>query len=53
MIVPTDPPLVVVMTREVRARSNSFTSSPSKLATPTTLPWDPAVTKLPPGVIKK
>ncbi len=50
MIVPTVPLLVVVMTREVRERSKSTTASPKRLATPSTLTFDPAVTLLPPEV---
>ncbi len=49
-MVPTLPPLVVVMTREVRERSKSITSSPRRLATPTRLPFDPPVTRLPPTI---
>ena len=51
-MVPTLPPLVVVMTREVRERSKSITSSPRRLATPTRLPFDPPVTRLPPTINK-
>ena len=49
MMVPTAPPLVVVMTREVRALRRDGTSSPSREATPTSVLSLSPFTTLPPG----
>ena len=48
-MVPTAPPLVVVMTREVRERCSSCSSRPRREDTPERVAIQGALTELPPG----